>query len=151
MKNIKMLFILLFFVSCNKTDTEIEQIKIDFVSGGGFEFSTNSATGRTFESLMLYIDFNKENYKNCNSIKLVGHLTAPNAATKCFLEIYNLTDSIIIPNSTISTINGNTWYESNNIIHDFPVKDIDLTLRLRSEHEGEWVSFSSASIYINFK
>jgi hypothetical protein len=140
-----------FIVSCEKTENIIDQLKIDFVTGGGFEFSTGSSVGRTFESQMLIMDFNKNNYKNCSSIVFVGHLTSSNALDKCYLEIFNLTDSIIIPNSTISTSNGNKWYESENLINDFPDKDIDLTLKLRSGRDGTFVSFNSASIYINFE
>jgi hypothetical protein len=137
----------IFLLSCAK-DLEIKQLKIDFrlsgTSTGG-----SSATGRIIDELQ-YFDFNINNYENCISVTLVGYISASDPGT-CYLDLYNLTDSVPIANSTISTTSlSNVWVESQNFLHEFPDKDIDLTLRIRSENDGEFVHLSSASLYINF-
>lgn len=57
----------------------------------------------------------------------------------------------MISNSTISTNETSfNWVESQNIVEDLPDKDIDVTIRLRSELDGSWVDLNSASLYIDY-
>jgi hypothetical protein len=56
MKIIRLLFLLFFLVGCEKKETNIEQLKIDFTAGTGTSFCTRSVTGSTYESKMLYMD-----------------------------------------------------------------------------------------------
>ena len=151
MKTFKILLLILIsccFTTCDKSN--IEQLKIDFTSGTGIQFGTGSVQGRTFETEMLYKNFNKKHYRDCKSIIFVANLIC-SSGKKGYLELYDNTDSVIIANS-ILTANSTywTWKESENLINDFPDKDIDLTLKLRSESESYTVSFNSASLYINF-
>ncbi len=151
MKNFKILFLAILLVSCKKT--EIKQLKIDFTTGtyGIIQFVTSSAAGEIFEKELIYLGFNKNNYVGCESIIFTGCLGSNLWGNQCFLELYNLTDSTVISNSTISASSGiHEWIESQNLLKYFPDKDIDLTLKLRTEDEGTTVFFTSASIYINF-
>jgi hypothetical protein len=73
------------------------------------------------------------------------------ANNTCYLELYNLTDSVAIANSTITTTSiSPIWVASANLLNDLPDKDIDLTVKLWTEKEGNAVNFTSANIYINF-
>lgn len=147
MKKIILLIILpIFLGSC---DLDIKQLKIDFKISG----TTNTTSFSEGEILdqYRYFDFNKKNYGTCSSITLVGFIRTKDTHSSCFLELYNLTDSVVISNSTISTNKTSfNWVESQNIVEDLPDKDIDVTIRLRSELDGSWVDLNSASLYIDY-
>lgn len=137
----------IFLLSCTK-DLEIKQLKIDFHLPG-FTMMGSSETGRIFGELQ-YFNFNINNYGNCSSVMLVGIIGTDDPGT-CYLDLYNLTDSVPIANSVISTTSSShVWAESQNIVEEFPDKDINLTLRLRSENDGDFVGFKSASLYIDY-
>jgi hypothetical protein len=56
MKHITILFLCILLVCCKP---EVKQLKIELGTGG---FFTTSANGRTFESYLIYKNFNKNNY-----------------------------------------------------------------------------------------
>lgn len=142
-------------ISCDKEES-IMQYKIDFL--GGAMISSSGKTGvRTFGSSAFFKGFNKNNYPNCKSIIFMGSIAAnvdpvnKIDSDTCYLELYNITDTTIIPNSTIYTISNNlVWVESGNLLDYFPDKEIDITIRLRKSEKGYMVAVNAASIYINF-
>jgi hypothetical protein len=154
--NIKILLAVFIFFTlfcCEKDDSEgllTKQLRIDFCAGG-VTHSCGSVEGRTMESTLLYTDFNKNNYKYCKSIIFKASMLTMTGGCTCYLELYNCTDSTVIPNSALSTSSReNVWVESRNLINDFPDKNIDLTLKLRTDVENRYVAFNAAHIYINF-
>lgn len=141
----------LLLMNCEKSDvTEIKQLKIDLFSGGGSP-STLSSDGIIFESQIKYKDFNIGNYKNCSKIIFIASIKSSEANNDCYLELYNLTDDIEISNSLVSTNTTELeWVESDNLIGSFPNKNIDLSLKLKTQNDGIGVSLRSASIYVYF-
>jgi hypothetical protein len=140
-------------MSCEKSKLDelaIKQLKIDLYTGGSSQ-STSNSEGQTYESKILYKNFNIKNYQGCDSIVFVASLKTYSGNNRCYLELYNLTDDTAITNSILSTYFTNlTWIESPNLFDSFTEKDIDLTLKLRTEKQGVLVSFRYASIYIYF-
>ena len=164
MKNFSQLLIIIsifLFFSCKKSadNLQIKQLKIDIVPGsGGATYNTSITRGTTYETSNLYTGFNKNNYVNCKSIIFEGCLAvyynqvqAKVHVDTCYLELYDLTDSAVISNSILRTASYSfIWLKSQNIINNFPNKPIDLTVRLRTYYEGYDVSFTSASLYLDF-
>lgn len=136
--------------SCDKSDENaIEQLKIDL--NAGTAFATDKEDGSNMGTRIIYKDFNINNYKGCTEIILVASMESSQPDNKCLLELYNLSDSIEIQNSLISTSSTEyEWIESQNLIEYFPKKDIDLTLKFSSQNEGQYVDFRYASLYLYF-
>ena len=116
------LYVLINLVNCEKPDSDefsIKQLKIDFYAGGVSKGTSNSK-GVTFESTILYKNFNINNYQGCDTVMFIASLASSNRYNNCYLELYNFTDSTFIENSTLITSSINdTMIESQNLINSF--------------------------------
>ena len=70
-------------------------------------------------------------------------LATTNSNTKCFGELYNVTDGTSIANSQLESIVTNTEFFnykfSKNIYNDLPDHEVTLALRIKSETNGTLV------------
>ena len=143
---------LVFVLGCEKDEDNISKVRIDLYPGAGAAaIETSSSNGKVFDEYILYQSFNISDYKGCKSITLSASLRSSSIDSNCYLEIYDLTNNDVINKSTISTNNtASTWVNSANLVEEFPNKDIDISLRLRSENENVHVTCLAAYLYIEF-
>jgi len=95
-------------------------------------------------------DFNKNDYKNVDSIIFVPSMYSDTSINKCIVELFNITDSVSIKNTIVES-NSSDWgfRYSKNIYDALPDKRIFLGMRIKSEHKDFYVSTGIVSyIYI---
>lgn len=141
---------------CNMSDGRFnEEIRLVLFSSNASANATNEIDGKIVDNGKI-IGFNKNNLNSSEaSIIYTVYASTSNKEVSCFVELYNLTDNMIIQNSTLSTnIEGfpGELLISDNIIENLPNKEIDLALRFRTEKEGEDVYITMKSeIIINYR
>ncbi|MEM9650230.1 MAG: hypothetical protein AAF969_17265 [Bacteroidota bacterium] len=109
-----------------------------FSSGSGAS-GTSSVEGRKMGEI---IQFDKANWPNASSIFYVAWIYSESSSNSCFVELYNDTDGEVIANSVLT--NTATQYPgilmvSENLISEIPDKEIDISIRLRTQNEGTTV------------
>lgn len=117
------------------SDFQDEARLVLFSSGSGAS-GTSSVNGRKMGEI---VQFDKGNWVNASSIFYVAWIYSEDANNSCFVELYNETDGQVIANSVLT--NNNTQYPgvlmiSENIIANIPAKEIDISIRLRTQTEG---------------
>ncbi|SEL81808.1 hypothetical protein SAMN04487910_3349 [Aquimarina amphilecti] len=116
-----------------------DETRLVLFSNGSGASGTSSVEGRKMGEI---IKFDKRNWENASSIYYVAWIYSENSNNSCFVELFNETDGEVIANSVLT--NNSTNYPgilmiSENIISSIPEKEIDISLRLRSENEGTTV------------
>jgi hypothetical protein len=103
--------------------------------------STYSEHWQLAEDIRQYqIVLDKRDYQEIDSITFKASLRASNNVSRAFAELYNLTDSVSINNSLLTSKIRN-WLHSVNsgdISPNIPDYPILLTIRLRSEYAGNY-------------
>jgi len=133
--------LLLIFMHCDKEDKYIKQLRIDLGSCPQTDYRCMCSG--------IYKDFNIKNYPGIKSIIFTAKLSTSHPENTCSLVLYNLTDSIRIDSSAITTRSVDpVWLESDNLLEFFPDHDIDLSLHLSTEYMGLWVYAHAAYLYL---
>lgn len=128
---------------CNGNEGIInEEIRLKVADGIG----TNANTSSSVPVLVSGVTFDIRNFQNINSVIFESDPWVAKTTNYALVELYNMTDKMVIGNSLIRT---NNLYETkedlktNELINAFPQKEIKLGIRLSSETNGE---FSSSGI-----
>ncbi len=97
------------------------------------------------------IKFNKQNYTGVDSIILVGNPYVGKSINTAKVELYNLTDDIVIPSSLLSTnklYNERNFIETGNLYTSLPNKEINLGIRLQTSLDGEFAASGSCFLIL---
>lgn len=128
---------------CNGIDGVInEEIRLQIAGGIGSTANTSSS----IPVIVSGITFNKSNFDNVGSIFFESDPYVANTSNYALLELYNITDNVLISNTLIRTNNTFDLKENlttDNIIDNLPENEITLGIRLSSEVDGE---FSASGI-----
>lgn len=119
-----------------------EEIRLKITDGIGSTANTSSS----IPIIVAGITFNKSNFENVGSIFFESDPYISNNSNYALLELYNITDNVVISNTLIRTNNTFDLKESlitDNIINNLPENEITLGIRLSSEIDGE---FSASGI-----
>ena len=110
--------------------------EIVLFSNGSGASGTSSVEGRKMGEI---VKFDKRNWANASSIFYVAWIYSKSSSNSCYVELYNETDEEVIANSILT--NNSTQYPgllmtSENIVSSIPDKEIDISIRLRTQNEG---------------
>lgn len=129
---------------CNGIDGVInEEIQIKVVDGIGSAANTSSSTPVVVSGST---SFNISNFANVDSVVFVSDPYVSNTSNFALVELYNITDDVVIANSLIRANNlfdDKVQIKTDNIFSELPTKEITLGIRLSSEINGE---FSASGI-----
>ena len=121
------------------TGTTEKQIRIPFYYWG---VNTSYAADSSSKIVSDYtiIKFNIQNYPGADSVIFVANFHG-DSAIACTIDLYDLTDSSKLNNSTLTSYYDNyQYFETGNIISSFPNKEITL---------GMYITFSGKSSTIS--
>lgn len=102
---------------------------------------TPANTNSTIPVIVSGITFNKSNFVNVGSIFFESDPYVGNNSNYALVELYNITDNVVITNTLIRTNNTFDLKENlttENIFNDLPENEIVLGIRLSSEINGEF-------------
>lgn len=126
-------------------DTIVYDKQIRLEIDGSISNSSSEWLNTQYETYTL-INFNKHNYIGVDSIVFFGSLYTSDVNNTVYLELYNMTDSTPIQNTTLtSNINDYIFMSTDNIYDYLPDHEINLGLRVRSQNEGIGVSSGARS------
>jgi hypothetical protein len=111
-----------------------------------FSANTTSTTPVTGAGL---IKFSKDNYVGVDSIILAANSYVADVSNTAIVELYNVTDKQVVPNSTIRSsnlYNPDAYVQTSNVYNALPNKEITLGISLKSEKEGMFAA--SGSCYL---
>ncbi len=115
-----------------------EEIRLRF--GENYTVTTGTNWFMRSDQTEHLINFNKANYPGADSVVVGMSLATGSFSSRCFGELYNVTDFTSIANSQLeSNLSGEAsrqYVYSGNIINDLPDHQISLALRIRSEVAG---------------
>lgn len=123
---------------CNGNEGIVnEEITLRIADGIGTITNTTSS----IPAVTSGITFDIRNFKNVNSITFESDPWVANNSNYALLELYNVTDNVIIANSLIRT--NNLYNIKQDLkkdipINEFPQKEIRLGIRFKSEINGEY-------------
>ncbi len=115
-----------------KTDNSNKQIVLTLEC----DVNTTSVDG-VIELVMT--KFDKRNYSGLNSIVFSSNPYSADINSKSIVELYNISDNMPINNTAIKSSQAEheiNYLETDNVYNDFPNKEIDLGIRIRSEKGG---------------
>lgn len=95
------------------------------------------------------LKFSPGNYPGVDSIIMVANPYVGDVNNTSHLELYNRTDNQPIPNSLLSSgtlLDGLSFQETGNLLHNFPDKEIHVGFRVRSATQGKFAA--SGSVYL---
>ena len=128
---------------CNGVDGIInEEIRLKVADGIGSTANTSSSV----PVVVAGVTFNKSNFENVGSMFFESDPYVVNNSNYALLELYNITDNVVISNTLIRTNNTfdlKTNLITDNIIDNLPEDEVILGIRLSSEINGE---FSASGI-----
>lgn len=126
-------------------DTLVYDKQIRLEIDGSVSNSSTEWLITPYETFTL-INFNKHNYIGVDSIVFFGSLYTSDVTNTVYLELYNMTDSTSIQNTTLtSNMNDYIFMSTNNIYDYLPDHEVNLGLRIRSQKEGIGVSSGARS------
>jgi hypothetical protein len=127
--------VLLFSCLVKEEDVYDKEVRLSF------RFPFNGIEGFNTETSILtdnivIKNFDKRNYPNLSSIKVSTFLRGE---SEIFVELYNVTDGVVVENSLMSTATSQyVWVDSENFVDNLPEKKIDLTFAIHgSDATGE--------------
>jgi hypothetical protein len=111
-------------------------------------YGTSSPTGVIHPAVL--VKFFKRNYVGVDSIKFVANPLVTDASTLGMVQLYDVTDSVPIANSTLTTniTTPGRFLESNNVFSFLPEKEITLGVRLLVNSGSGNVFVSSAFLVL---
>ena len=140
------------FVCNGENSLQDQQLRLLLAASGTQNGVGTSNTAGDFFGLI--IKFDKRNYPEVNSIVFSPHVFNGNSANQTFVELYNITDDVVIVNSTLSpsstagSLETAEILESANLFDDLPEKEITLSIRLRSSDIGTSIFLTGESYLI---
>ncbi len=120
-----------------------EEIQIKVVDGIGSAANTSSSTPVVVSGST---SFKISNFANVDSVVFVSDPYVSNTSNFALLELYNITNNVVIANSLIRTNSlfaDKVQIKTDNIFSDLPTNEVTLGIRFSSEINGE---FSSSGI-----
>ncbi|WP_203256357.1 DUF7151 family protein [Hyunsoonleella ulvae] len=116
---------------CNGIDGGFdEQIRLSLLGGDSGRFTDGPPI-----LTPAFIDFDKRNYVDVDSIVFVPRIKAERSNNAVIAELYDLTNDRVIDNTLISTTSTEIiQIKSSNIFDDLPEEKIDLAVQLSSEN-----------------
>lgn len=128
---------------CNGIDGIItEEIRLKIAGGIGTIANTTSS----IPVIVSGINFDIRDYVNVGSIYFESDPYVASSINYALLELYNITDNVVIANTLIRTNNlvaTKEILQTNDIINEFPQREITLGVKLSSEINGQ---FSASGI-----
>ncbi len=137
-------YALISFTACKKeTVSPIDkQVRLELSAVFDVGTSDTAWTIPYYETYQL-VKFNKHNYiyDRVKSIIFTPSMHTSDQNVSCIVELYNVTDSVPIAGSQVVS-NDLSWhfYESQNIKDALPDKEITLSIRIKSQRNGTFVS-----------
>lgn len=142
---LKILGLVLLFVSCDK-DEIIVKVELDKQINFELSLHTNHFIGGSYYGYGDTIwsnpynhygsclkNFNKTNYVDIETIVISVPMWSTSENIICYVDLFNLTDSIPIEDSQIESNSLAVVYiTSSNLLDKLPDKTIDLALRIKS-------------------
>ncbi len=126
---------------CNGVDGGYdEQIRFKIADGIGNVANTSSSTPIVVSGL---IKFDIRNYIGVDSAVFISDLYVSNTSNNALLELYNVTDNVIINNTQLSSnqvSTGRIFVSTGNILSNLPEKEITLGISFSSETNGEFAA-----------
>jgi len=113
------------------TPTDKQVILSDYTGGNT---TTSTTTGDIYAT---FPDFDKNNYQNVDSIIFCA--TAWSYGPKALIELYNISDGVVIDNSLITateSFNNRKIHKSSNILNNLPTSKKEIGVRIRSAAAG---------------
>jgi len=127
------------------------QVRLDFQFGSTVWNTKISTPGEILPEQYSLLRFNLYNYQIIDSVIFVAKIWSSQKDNECIVDLYNLTDNQVIPRSQIKTSSTDfqgLYIYSQDIKDNFPDKEIELGLRIKSQTEGVYVSIYRAHIFI---
>ena len=151
------LFILISFFSCDKDDDkEVQNFGIGEIRLLLNESGDNTGTFPVYNDSVYIrtghlVDFNKKNYSNVDSAKLLiidGHRgTCPTD-----FQLFDLTNNQVINQSIINVTNEHySNYYSKDIWSNIPDTEIDLGIKLKKSCSGDFSMYGAIYLFIYLK
>lgn len=137
---------------CNGSDgITVDQVRFQLISL--VALSSGSTTGTLTPEWMYLRKFKKSDFSSLQSAILSGYIsTQGDLESTCIVELFNLTDNIVIQGSTITTNSKKrVWVDSPNFLENIPDKEIDLAIRLRTNIEGGNATCTQAYLILSKK
>lgn len=132
MKKIIVFFLAIFLLSCDEEILYDKEVRLYFNLLGGIGGCTTAPMILLEPNYLRH--FNKKNYPNIKTITFTALIKGENS-NKNIIELYNVTDGIVVEKSLISTSSlEHTWVDSEDILNSLPEKEIDLSISMRSEN-----------------
>ncbi|KAB2877436.1 hypothetical protein F9K33_16400 [bacterium] len=95
------------------------------------------------------IKFDIRNYTGVDSVIFVAFGLSGNVASSCIIELYNLTDSSTVQNSTLSTTsNSYVLLQSGNLFGHLPEKEITLGIKLKPSIPGQFAGVGKNFLFL---
>lgn len=115
-----------------------EQVRLSF--GENYLFTSGTDWVISNNETEHLIKFNKSNYIGADSIVVAMRIATTDVNTKCYGELYNITDGVSIADTqletTVSNLEPFEYIFSENIFNNLPDYEISLTIRIKSETNG---------------
>jgi len=145
---------LMLFTACKKETVTLLDKQVRLELSAVFDVGTSDTIWYMpyYETYQL-VKFNKHNYiyERVKSIIFSPSMHTSDPNVSCIVDLYNVTDSVPIAGSQIVS-NDPSWhfYESQDIKDALPDKEITLSIRVRSQRMGTFVSTGVRNfIFIN--
>jgi hypothetical protein len=122
------------FSSCTKTIVEpLYEVRLQFQYSG--DKWTNDPNFITLPTYTHFIDFDKKDYPNMDSITLNASLRTDALTDTVYVRLFNVTDNVEIANSTLSASTKNNietkQVHTNNLASAIPNKKITLAIQVK--------------------
>lgn len=145
---------LISLTACKKETVTLLDKQVRLELSAVFDVGTSDTTWYmpNYETYQL-VKFNKNNYiyDRVKSIIFTPSMHTSDPNVSCIVDLYNVTDSVPIAGSQVVS-NDQSWhfYESKDIKDALPDKEITLSIRVRSQRMGTFVSTGVRNfIFIN--
>ncbi len=136
------------YYAYNESISNDKQIRFEFGPTNTYGI-TNTNGNMLDKASQTIIKFNKDNYSNVGSIVFGASIYVTNSSSNCIVELWDVTNNVLIPNSTILTNSTNEVYiESQNILQNISSGDINLAVKIKSDVDDSGVWISKAYLFI---
>lgn len=143
---IKFFLLVLVFSSCQKSESDVEldkevRLPLNLITNFGLTVDgyiwVDTIWSNPYEKYWKnLIGFDKLNYSKLTSIVISVPMYSAVSDKKCYVDLFNLTDSVSIEGSLIETNSAKMIIvNSQNLLNSLPNKPIDLALRIKSSEK----------------
>lgn len=115
-------------------------------------FGGNTTSSTPTKGIGL-VKFNKNNYPGVDSIILVCNPFVGNVGNTAIVQLINMTDNVVLNNSTVTTNNlysldESAYLSSGNVFNALPNYDISLGINFRSGNENMFAATGTCYLYL---